>query len=391
MKRLITILSATLTLLTACAENADSGYVDVSRAEQQYSAAQSEPPAEELLLDDRAKVFLQTGYSLSSTQLAIFETNSRRLVDLNTGVISSFCDIPGCPHDDTATDTCLEYQPINSPHFANGGMYYTKYFSPGKLFFRSNGEERPVFENTFYTDKEAELEPDAKTGCGFFIRGETLYVTGMTYFYTVDIGTMKQSCEPVIISESPIWNADISGDMFYVTNENLELISYDMKSGELKKLADKVWRIQACDDSLYYIKTDDGKNSVFKSDPDGSNEKKLVSDTELSMYVTDKYIYYLTADGLYSSDLSGGNAKKISLELTYENNEQYVTRDFGTVQLISCPSSRFIYLLDYTKSTGDKCYNALFRIDKETNEVSATSLGIWYQPEGGGKEEILSY
>ena len=100
--------------------------------------------------------------------------------------------------------------------------------------------------------------------------------------------------------------------------------------------------------------------------------------------------YYLTTDGLYSCDLSGGNAKKISLELTYENGERYMASDFGTVQLISCPSSRFIYLLDYTKSTGDKCYNALFRIDKETNAVSATSLGIWYQPENG-REEMLSY
>ena len=389
MKKLIPIIFASLTLLTACADSSDSKYVDVSKAEQQYSSTKSEPPAEELLLDDKAKVFLHSGYSFSSNQFAVFETDSKKMIDLNTGIISSFCDIPGCPHDDTAIDTCKEYMSINNPIFTKDGMYYTNYFSPGKLFFKSAGEEEVVFEITFYTDKEAELEPDAKTGCGFFIRGETLYVTGMTYFYTVNIGTMKQSCEPVIISESPIWNADISGDMFYVTNENLELISYDMKSGELKKLADKVWRIQACDDSLYYIKTDDGNNSVFKSDPDGSNEKKLVSDTELSMYVTDKYIYYLTADGLYSSDLSGGNAKKISLELTYENNEQYVTRDFGTVQLISCPSSRFIYLLDYTKSTGDKCYNALFRIDKETNEVSATSLGIWYQPENG-KEEIIS-
>lgn len=390
MKKLIPIIFASLTLLTACVEKSDSGYVDVSRAEQQYSSAASEQSAEELLLDDKAKVFLHSGYSVSSDQFAVFEQDRKKLIDLNTGIISSFCDIPGCPHDDTAIDTCKEYMPINNPIFTKDGMYYTNYFSPGKLFFKTAGEEKTVFENTFYTDKEKGLEPDAKTGCGFFIHGETLYVTGMTYFYTVDISTMKQTCEPVVISESPIWNADTSGDMFYVTNENLELISYDMKSGELKKLADKVWRIQACDDSLYYIKTDDGNNSVFKSDPDGSNEKKLVSDTELSMYVTDKYIYYLTTDGLYSCDLSGENAEKVSLELTYENNEQYVTSDFGTAQLISCPSSRFIYLLDYTKSTGDKCYNALFRIDKETNEVRATSLGIWYQPENG-REEIISW
>lgn len=390
MKKLIPIIFTSLTLLTACVEKSDSGYVDVSRAEQQYSSAASEQSAEELLLDDKAKVFLHSGYSVSSNQFAVFEQDRKKLIDLNTGIISSFCNIPGCPHDDTAIDTCKEYMPINNPIFTKDGMYYTNYFYPGKLFFKSAGEEKTVFENTFYTDKEAELEPDAKTGCGFFIRGETIYVTGMTYFYTVDISTMKQTCEPVVISESPIWNADVSGDMFYVTNENLELISYDMKSGELKKLADKVWRIQACDDSLYYIKTDEGKNSVFKSNPDGSNEKKLISDTELSMYVTDKSIYYLTNDGLYSYDLSSGNAKKISLELTYENGERYMASDFGTTQLISCPSSRFIYLLDYTKSTGDKCYNALFRIDKETNEVRATSLGIWYQPENG-REEILSY
>ena len=389
MKKLIPIIFASLILLTACVEKSDSGYVDVSSAQQQYSSTKSEQSAEELLLDDKAKVFLHSGYSFSSDQFAVFEQDRKKLIDLNTGIISSFCDIPGCPHDDTAIDTCKEYMPINNPIFTKDGMYYTNYFYPGKLFFKTAGEEKVVFENTFYTDKEAELEPDAKTGCGFFIRGETLYVTGMTYFYTVDISTMKQACEPVIISESPIWNADVSGDMFYVTNENLELISYDMKSGKLKKLADKVWRIQAADSELYYIKTEEGRKSIYKSGLDGSREKKLVSDTELSMYVTDKSIYYMTNDGLYSCDLSGGNAKKISLELTYENGERYTTNDFGIVQLISCPSSRFIYLLDYTKSTGDKCYNALFRIDKETNEVRATSLGIWYQPENG-KEEIIS-
>lgn len=387
-KALYVIISAVM--LAACG-NSSGGYVDVSSAAERYSEALNAPPGEELAVDDRAAVYLQGGYSLSSDKLAVFEQDRKKLVDLSTGIISSFCDIPGCPHDISVYDTCKEFQPVNSPHFADGGMYFTRYTSPGKLFFRSAGEEKAVFENTFYTDKEKELEPGAKTGFGFIIRGETMYVKGLTYFYTVDMTSMKQTCEPVIISESPIWNADVNGDMFYVTNENLELISYDMKSGALKKLADKVWRIQACDSGLYYIKTDEGKNSVFVSGPDGRNEKKLVSGTELAMYVTDKSIYYLTNDSLYSCDLSGENAKKISLDLTYENGEQYVTRDFGTVQLISCLSSKFIYLLDYTRISGLKCYNALFRIDKETNEVSATSLGIWYQPEGGGKEEILSY
>ncbi len=389
MKKIAIVIITTI-FLSSCSSKNTEQYIDYKDVEEEYQTAITSENADTIEIDDKAKVFLHSGYSVSSNQFAVFEQDRKKLIDLNTGIISSFCDIPGCPHDDTAIDTCKEYMPINNPIFTKDGMYYTNYFSPGKLFFKTAGEEKTVFENTFYTDKEAEFEPDAKTGCGFFIHGETLYVTGMTYFYTVDISTMKQTCEPVVISESPIWNADVSDDMFYITNENLELISYDMKSGELKKLADKVWRIQACNDSLYYIKTDEGKNSVFKSDPDGSNEKKLVTDTELSMYVTDKRIYYLTTDGLYSCDLSGENAEKISLELTYENNEQYVTSDFGTVQLISCPSSRFIYLLDYTKSTGDKCYNALFRIDKETNEVRATSLGIWYQPENG-REEILSY
>ncbi len=389
MKRIATVIITTI-FLSSCSFGDTEQYVNHKDIEEEYQTAITSENADTIEIDDKAKVFLHSGYSVSSNQFAVFEQDRKKLIDLNTGIISSFCDIPGCPHDDTAIDTCKEYMPINNPIFTKDGMYYTNYFSPGKLFFKTAGEEKTVFENTFYTEKEAEFEPDAKTGCGFFIHGETLYVTGMTYFYTVDISTMKQTCEPVVISESPIWNADVSDDMFYITNENLELISYDMKSGELKKLADKVWRIQACDDSLYYIKTDEGKNSVFKSDPDGSNEKKIISDTKLSMYVTDKSIYYMTDDGLYSCDLSGGNAKKISLELTYENGERYMASDFGTAQLISCPSSRFIYLLDYTKSTGDKCYNALFRIDKETNEVRATSLGIWYQPENG-REEILSY
>lgn len=389
MKKPVIALLATL-LMTSCTASGKDGYVNEEEVKDKFENSVIKPNDDIIETDEKAKVFLMTNYSVSSDQLMIFEPGNKKTIELSTGMISSFCNIPGCSHDDNAMDTCIEYKPLNNPVLTKEGMYYTNYFEPDKLHYSSAGEDKTVFENTFYTDKEKELEPDAKTGFGIFIRGETMYVTGMTYFYTVDISTMKQTCEPVIISESPIWNADVYGDMFYVTNENLELISYNMKSGEKRKLSDKVWRIQACEDGLFYIKTDGDVNSIYRSSADGSGETKLVSDTQLSMYVTEEHIYYLSEDGLNVCDRTGGNTKNIRTELTYENGEEYVPSVHGQAQLISCPSSKYIYLLDYTKSTGEKCYNALFKIDKQSGEYTAISLGIWYQP-NGGKEEIISY
>lgn len=389
MKRMMVTLIVMCMLSSCTSANSDS-YVDQKKIKEKFETGMNESNYEDIEMDDKAKVFLISNYSVSSSQMIVCEQDNKKSVDLQSGIISSLCDIPGCAHDENVSESCLEYQPINNPICTKDGMYYTNYFEPGKLHYKTAGEDEVVFKNTFYTEKEAEIDPDAKTAFSAFVRDDVMYIIGQTYFYTVDINSMEQTCDPVILSDSPIWNADVFGDDFYVTNENLELIRYNMKDGKTQKISDKVWRIQTCKNGLFYIKNDGGLDSIYRSEPDGSGETKLVSDIVPEMYVTDNSIYYISKDGLYKSDIDGKASTKLDLMLKYENGEEYDTMDYKTVQLISCPSSKYIYLLDYKKSTGEKCYNALFRIEKDTGEYTAISLGIWYQP-NGGKEEIISY
>ena len=65
-------------------------------------------------------------------------------------------------------------------------------------------------------------------------------------------------------------------------------------------------------------------------------------------------------------------------------------KDLRRIVILSCPSSQYVYVLDYCSVTGEKCYNALFRIKKDTADYDAISLGIWYQPEGQNGS-IISY
>ena len=390
MKKTLIIFTVLMMLCcSACAESGQ-GYVNESRVQEQFERAQSDAAAEELKLDDKPKVFLQSSCSLSQNSIVVCENDRKKVIDLRTGNISSLCDIPGCAHDINTSEGCLEYRPLNSPLCTEDGMYYTDYNDPGRLHFKSAGEDRVVFENTFYSDLEAELEPEHKTGFGFFIHGDTMFLSGLDYFYTVDMKTMKPTREPVVISDSPIWNMDAYGDDLYITNENLELIRYDMKTETKTKLADKVWRVQPCKSGLYYIKTDGEGLGIFLSEPDGSGEKKLITGVDMGMYVSDSGIFYTSGGEAYMAGLGGETPKKIPLELTYENGEKYRSSEHGSCQFITCPSAKYLWLLDLTRESGEKNCNALFRIDKQTGDCSALSLGIWYQPENGSPE-LISY
>lgn len=388
MKRVILLLLA-ICMLCSCSHESTDSYVDEQKTKEKYDVQMNQKKAEDISIDDKAKVIL-SDHSISSDHIIICEHDSKKKIDLNTGIISSLCDIPGCAHDINDPRGCTEYQPINGPICTSDGMYYTNYSEPGKLYYKTSDGERVVFQNDFFTEKEAEIDPDAKTAFSVFVHADVMYITGQVYFYTVDIHTMKQTCDPVVLTDSPIWNADADDEYFYITNENLELIRYNMKSKQTDKLDDKVWRIQATANGLYYIKTDGEDRSVYFIKKGESEAVKLISDAMLDMYVTDAGIYYAAKDGIYKASLDASQSIKLELKLSYENGEKYETADHGRLKLISCSSAKNVYVLDYTKLTGEKCYNALFCIDKQTDDCKAVSLGIWFQPVGG-KQEIISY
>ena len=203
--------------------------------------------------------------------------------------------------------------------------------------------------------------------------------------------TMTKTCEPVLLGESPIFNADVYGDKFYYSNENLELYCYDMKTAENKKLADKVWRLQPSVDGLYYLEATEGnRENVMYLPYDEGEAKQIAHDAYIEMYVTDKSVYYLTDSGLMQYDKASKTVKKIELSITYENGEKYDMKGISDVKLISCPSSEYIYLLDYDVSTGAEHRNTLFRIKKDISEVRGISLGIYMQSDGD-KGRIISW
>jgi hypothetical protein len=209
--------------------------------------------------------------------------------------------------------------------------------------------------------------------------------------YTVDTETMKQSSEPAVISDSPIFNADTADGQFWITNENLELIRYDMNSGKTYKIDDTVWRVFCCGEKVYYVKAENDGNSIYVCNSDGSDYKKIIENVNLSFSVTEKSIYYSTNDGVYIFNLSDGTSEKIDLSLTYENGEDFSINATKNLYLINSASSDYVYLLSYNQITGERCYNALFAITKDTTQYKAISLGIWAQEDEFSEGKVISY
>ena len=400
-KLFCTALSAAI-LLTACSQGSspqkdssatDSGYFDVSRTQQDITNKTRREVSDTVEINDRRRGLLDGGFNFNATEFFIWDTESKQKVDLATGQVSSVCDIPGCAHDINTSKGCLEHQAMNSPVMTNEGYYYTLYDKEtcNKLFYKSGGESKAVYENTFSSDLDKKLEPDYKGCFSYMFRGGVLYVMGQNWFYTVDAKTMKQTSKPVLIGDSPMWCADVNGDNFYMTNENYELWHYDMKAEKLTKLDDKAVRLQATSDGIYYNKfLGERKWNLYRRDLDGTNERAVIENVGVDFFVTDKCIYYSKQDGAYIREISTGNTQKIDLALTYENGEKYVMRDPAYLTFVSCPSSQYVYVPEYYVDTGERCYNALFKIKKNTAEYEAISLGIYYQPEGQSAA-IISY
>lgn len=403
--RIISTAISAAILMTACSSGSSSqkdisssdssqgGYVDVSETQEKLEKEAKREVSDTVEINDRRRGLLDSGYNFNGSEFMIWQTDEKKKIDLATGHISSFCDITGCAHDENTSEGCLEFQPMNSPVMTSGGCYYTLYTQSDckKLFYKSGGEDRAVFENTYYSDLDAKLEPDHKGAFGYMFRDGVLYIMGQNWFYTVDAKTMKQMSEPVLIGDSPMWYADVSGEHFYMTNENYELWHYDMKTHKLTKLDDKAVRLQATSDGVYYNKyLGDHKWTLYRRDLDGQSEKQLIENVGVDFFVTDKTIYCTKEDGAYIFDKASGEIKKINLELTYENGEKYTVKDPTYLTFVSCSSSQYVYVPEYSHVTGEKCYDALFKIKKDTADYEAISLGIWYQPEGQNGS-IISY
>jgi hypothetical protein len=390
-KRLVMTAISLVIILSGCSESTGETYVDESAVREKYESIDENSVVDSMKTDDKSLVFLQGNFSSSADSFYICQYGDKIKVSLSSGEVVSMCDTTGCVHDENTSKDCLIYQSVNNIICTENGYYYTDYSQSGKLFFKSGDSSKEVFENTFFTDKEKEINPDHETDFSAFIHGNTMYIVGQVYMYTVDTETMKQSSEPAVISDSPIFNADTADGQFWITNENLELIRYDMNSGKTYKIDDTVWRVFCCGEKVYYVKAENDGNSIYVCNSDGSDCKRLIENVNLSFSVTEKSIYYSTDDGVYIFNLSDGTSEKIDLSLTYENGEDFSINATKNLYLINSGSSDYVYLLSYNQITGERCYNALFAITKDTTQYKAISLGIWAQEDEFSEGRVISY
>lgn len=357
-------------------------YFDISEVKDQIEKTPVNVNFTDFKYDDSPKVWLISGTyqnTLTPSYFFIGQMDDKKWINFNSGRVQSICDIPGCDHSRNVVG-CLEHEneTIQSVTGATNGIYFQTNNDYNKLFFKNDGEgKKVVFENDFYTNFEENVMPDAKTAFSYFMRDGIMYVIGQSYMYRVDIESMTKIGEPFIISDSRIWNADVSNGLFWITNENFELICCNMENGEIIKVDDKVDRVQCVGNKLYYTTmTDIGVNMYVRSiEPWISDDHLVLKNIENNYYVTDDSIYYLVNKKLYKSDENGENSVEISLSFKYNCGEEYNADDINPV-FISCSSCDSIFLVDYDK-IGERSTNAIFIIKKGSTKYQTINMGIW--------------
>lgn len=384
-KTLILATIVSLCVLSGCGKksgtpkddgtSSEMGYVDTSTILDKLDETKLDITFTDFKYSDKSITILGN-CTITPDFIYISRYHDKKKVDLLSGRMQSICDIPGCIHDINRSPDCKEFETFNPSFASSDGIYFTKL--DGKLYLRNDKGDTEVFENDFYTDLEEEYIPDEKTSFRTIVRGEIMYIVGGTYMYTVDINSPEKLSEPVILSDSFIQNADVSGEHFWYSNENMELKAYNMSSGENIKVDDRVLRVKCAGDKVYYTKISESRCGLYCRSLDGSDEILLVDDIEAEFSVTENSIYYLTEAGLFMCDKDGKNSCEIELSYTYLNGDEYRYHGVASCQFLEDSACDTLFLIDYTPFlTGKTTANALFAIKKDTSEYQAVSLGVY--------------
>ncbi len=392
MKRnLLSLFLCTTIFLSGCnddhigdeistSENTDQ-YFNISEIKDKIEKSAIDVGFTDFKYDESPKVFPTGGVfptTLTPSYFMINDRNDKKWIDFGYGQVQSICDIPGCDHG-INTDGCLEHEnrKIQDVRGAADGVYF-QIDGESHLYFKENGgSKKTVFENTFYTDFEEEILPDNKTTFSYFMRDSIMYVIGQSYMYMVDIETMTQISDPFIISHSRIWNADVSGNYFWISNEHLELICCNTKTGEITKTADKIDKLQCVGDRLYYITANnEGKACLYvrSIDPLVSDDRLVLENVDINFYAANESIYYISAQKLYKCGKEGENSVEIPLSFTYNCGEEY--KFGGSPFFYSTDSCDSIFVVDYSNADEHKT-NAIFVIKKDSTEYQTINMGIW--------------
>ncbi|MDR0983947.1 MAG: DUF5050 domain-containing protein, partial [Ruminococcus sp.] len=337
---LFILILLSVAIISGCSDDGNgSEYVDVDEYNEKVKNI-----SDVLNIDTSGYKYDDSGVTLVSHGFTFndkftFINLQKNKVNLSNGRVQSICDVPGCLHNINYSENCLEKIDMQSPKATKDGIYF---ISENKFFLRQSGKDKLIFENTYYTEYEEEAYPEEVKGdntkcllSSILLKDDTVYVFAPSYFYEYDINTGNMS-EPIQIFDSEnasvIMSVDVENGCIFMSNENLELFSYNIETKKLEKITDKVGIMQSKNGKLYYTKWNETAKSsdICSYDLKDKNETKISENCQTNFCLTDKSIYYQTADDnehILKSDLDGKNTEKIKLEYTFDDGKKFEPTD----------------------------------------------------------------
>lgn len=346
--------------------------------------------------DDHAVSLLNDTLTVNQQYLYCRGMNDSFRISLQTGNAEYLCAVPGCLHgvNDTGCEMyCRNPQLLctdNGLIQASGWKF--RIFSEDWL--HGDRTETLFWENTFYTELDETTNPSNPRANGMirYFDGQ-YYMQTMNSLSRIDPDSGESSVR--VISDSQIFTADGSGGDFWFTNEGLELMHWDTKTGKTEKLADYA-TVCACNSQyvFYDCVTQDAdgtrSRSLMRCGRDGQNAVCVIPDFQCvngRFAVTEQSVYYYQ-DGAYENgqyrfgqlwhcDLNGGDLHEIPLDLTHTDGKQHSETTQTNIQMLNCKSCDTIFLLD-AAAANEGCVerDALFLIKKDTDTVQAVDLGL---------------
>lgn len=284
-------------------------------------------------------------------------------IDLQTGEMTSLCNVPQCHHSFEDTD-CESFIPLAAIGDKCYARKRTGINESNKIIDESGNV---VFENKFASDFALQYakqtmeeydserkkydEDDVKYNIKYILADEkNLYITGSNYIYAYDIET-KQTTEPLIIDEEfqcSLLGADMDNKRVYFTNEVQEVFMADLANQTVTKVYDgQIYDLMTYNGKIYYARflPQDPEDpdapetaQIFESDPDFKNEKMLVDDCSNIFNIKDDKIFYLDQSNgeenqkimLHCFDMKTGESKELlaATELHRIITAPYIDRIF---------------------------------------------------------------
>ncbi len=244
--------------------------------------------AEEGFYDDKPMSQANAGVTTDGQYLYDFGSGRNYRVDLQTGQVSGFCRIPGCPHS-TGTYGCLDFEHFGSPVATDKGVYYIE---ENKVMLCDGQTSTCVYTNDYYTQHEQKVRPDhPKDLCAVVIHGNTIYAVGCSFCIPLDRNTYKAS-EPIQLSDTSILRFSADDRYVYFINQNDEFFCYSLSDNEITKLGDKVVISRQYEGQTYYIQYKEGTPILYRFEDPASTHDKVIENCYVLFAITNGYIYY---------------------------------------------------------------------------------------------------